>query len=229
MGKHFFKAPFKYEAYVLLRFESKKFATTEDGRFIVATAPITLSEYHVAFHAEVPFKAYVEDRAELVLPDDLEEVVGAAGEVHRNRGRLRLKWRRHEDFYAEEEVEIKGRLSGRGVVEVLVRGYSEVRDPYVCRDPDDCMWPVTVLTLLYELTHKYKVLKYRGADTVEVVAKLLSDPRKKFSFIKVHNADADEVEQLLRKAGFEVVRRCKEAEAGFRIEKISEGRLYVGC
>jgi len=228
MGRHFFEAPFRRDVYISLRFESKKFIT-RDERHIVATEPLTLREYYVAFISEVPFKARVEDRVELVVPDDLEQVAGVAKEVRRGRGRVWLRWWRYEDFHAEEEVEIKGTLSGRGVVDALVRGYGEVRDPYVCRDPDDCMWPATILMLLYWLTHEYKVLKYRGADTVEVVTKFFSDPRKKFSFIEVYNADVDEVEQLLRKAGFEIMRRCREAEAKLRIEKISEGRLYVGC
>ena len=199
----------------------------KDGRHIVVAELLTLREYYVAFTSEVPFEAYVEDRAELVLPDDLERVAGAVDEVRRGEGHVRLRRRRYEDLHAEEEVEIKG--TGRGVVDVLVRGYGEVRDPYVCRDPDDCMWPTTVLVFLYETSHEYKVLKYRGADAVEVVAKLFSDPRKKFSFIEVSDADVDKVEQLLRKVVFEVMKRCREAEAKLRIEKISEGRLYVGC
>jgi hypothetical protein len=223
--RYFFKAPFRRDAYIL-RLESRKFTVTED--FIIATEPLTLREYYAAFQAGLPFKAYVEDRVELIVPDDLEQVAGIAREVRRGRGRVSLRWWHYEDFHAEEEVEIKGTLSGRGLVNVLVKSYGEVRDPYVCRDPDDCMWPATILTLLYWLTHEYKVLKYR-ADTVEVAAKLFSDPRKKFSFIEVYNADVDELEQLLRRAGFEVVRRCREAEAKLRIEKISEGRLYVGC
>ncbi len=230
MEKYFFRAPFRRDVYISLRFESRKFTVAEGGRLIVAAEPLTLREYYVAFASEVPFQAYVEDRVELVLPDDLEQVVGVANEVHRNGGdHIQLKWRRCEDFYAEEEVEIRGRLSGGGIVEVLVRGYGEVRDPHVCRDPDDCMRPATVLTLLYWLTHEYKVLEYRGADTVEAVAKLLSDPRKKLSFIEVYNADVGEVERLLKRAGFEVVRRCKEAKAELRIEEISEDKLYVGC
>jgi len=112
MEKYFFKAPYKYEAYVLLRMESKKFAKTENGRFVVASEPLTLNEYYVAFTSGVPFMAHVEDRAELVLPDDLESVV--AKEVNRGRGRVQLKWRRYEDFDAREEVEIRGRLSGGG-------------------------------------------------------------------------------------------------------------------
>jgi len=227
MGKYFFKAPYKSDVYISLRLESEKFVATKDRRFIIATEPLTLKEYYVAFQARLPFKARVEDRVELVLPDDLEQVAGVAKEVRRGGGRVWLRWRRYEDFHAEEEVEIKG--TGRGVVDVLVRGYGEVRDPYVCRDPDDCMWPATVLVLLYWLTHEYKVLKYRGADAVEVVTKLFSDPRKKLSFIEVYDADVDEVEQLLKKVGFDVLRRCREAEAKLRIEKISEGRLYVGC
>jgi len=170
MGKHFFEAPFRRDVYISLRFESKKFIT-RDEHHIVATEPLTLKEYYVAFISEVPFKARVEDRVELVVPDDLEQVAGVAKEVRRGRGRVWLRWWRYEDFHAEEGVEIKGTLSGRGVVDVLVRGYGEVRDPYVCRDPDDCMWPATVLVLLYWLTHEYKVLKYRGADTVEDVTK----------------------------------------------------------
>ncbi len=71
------------------------------------------------------------------------------------------------------------------------------------------------------------MLEYRGASTVETASKLLSE--KEFEFITMLNADVNKVEQLLTKAGFEVVRRCKEAEAELRIEKISEGRLYVGC
>ena len=226
MEKHFFEAPFKKDVYISLRLESKKFITRDERR-IVATEPLTLREYYVAFISGAPFKARVEDRVELVVPDDLEQVAGVAKEVRRGRGRVWLRWRRYEDFHVEEEVEIKG--TGRGIVDVLVRGYGEVRGPYVCRDPDDCMWPATVLVLLYWLTHEYKVLKYRGADTVEVAAKLFSDPRKKFSFIEVYDADVDEVEQLLRKAGFEVMRRCGESRAELRIEKISEDRLYVSC
>jgi len=228
MRKYFFKAPFRRDAYISLRFEGRKFAVTEDGRFIVAAEPLTLKEYYVAFISEAPFRAYVEDRAELALPDDLENVAGAANEVRRGRGRVQLKWRRYEDFDAKEEVEIRGRLSRRGIVEVLVRGYGEVRDPYLCRDPDDCMWPATVLMLLYWLTHEYKVLEYRGASTVEVVSKLLSDPRKDFDFIEILGADADEVERMLREAGFEVKRWCREAEE-LRVEKISENRLYIEC
>jgi len=228
MERYFFEVPFRRDVYISLRFESEKFIT-RDERHIVATEPQTLREYYVAFISEVPFKARVEDRVELVVPDNLERVAGVAKEVHRGRGRVRLRWQRYEDFHVEEEVEIKGTLSGRGIVDVLVRGYGEVRDPYVCRDPDDCMWPTTVLVLLYWLTHEYKVLKYRGADAVEIVAKLFSDSRKKFSFIEVYDADVDKVEQLLRKVVFEVMKRCREAEAKLRIEKISEGRLYVGC
>ncbi len=226
MERHFFKAPFRREVYISLRMESRKFAVAEGGRFIVTAEPLTLREYYAAFTLGVPFQAYVEDRVELVLPDDLEQVAGVAKEVRSNGGRIQLKWRRREDFYAEEEVEIRGRLSGRGIVEVLIRGYGEVRNPYVCRDPDDCMWPATVLTLLYWLTHEYKVLEYRGAATVDIVTKLFS--KKKFSFIVMHNADAGEVEQLLRKT-FKVVKKCKEVEAGLRIEKISEDTLYVSC
>jgi hypothetical protein len=229
MGKYFFKAPYKYEAYVLLRMESKKFATTKDGRFVVASGPLTLKEYYVAFTSEVPFRAYVEDRVELVLPDDLEAVVDVADEVHRGRGRVQLKWRHYEDFYVNEEVEIRGRLSGRGIVEVLVRGYGEVRNPYVCRDPDDCMWPSTVLMLLYWLTHEYKVLKYRGIDTAEIVAKLLSDPKKEFDYITILDADVDEVERLLKKAGFEIKKWCREARAELRVEKVSESKLFIEC
>ena len=229
MRRHFFKAPFKKDVYISLRLESKKFIT-RDERHIVATEPLTLKEYYVAFLAEVPFKARVEDRVELVLPDDLEQVAGVAKEVRRGRGRVSLRWQCvDDDFEAEEEVEIRGKLSGRGVTEVAVRGRAEVRTPYVCKDYDDCMWPATVLVFLYETSHRYKVLKYRGADAVEVVTKLFSDPRKKLSFIEVYDADVDEVEQLLRKVVFEVMRRCREAEAKLRIEKISEGRLYVGC
>ncbi len=229
MKKYFFMAPFRRSVYISLRLENRKFVAAEDDRFIVAAEPLTLREYYVAFTSEVPFQAYVEDRAELALPDDLEQVAGVADEVRRDGERVQLKWRRREDFYAEEEVEIRGRLSGKGVVEVLIRGYGEVRNPYVCRDPDDCMRPATVLTLLYWLTHEYKALEYRGADTIEVAARLLSDPRKRLSFIEVYNADVGEVEQLLKRAGFEVVKRCGKAKAELRIEKISEGRLYIGC
>jgi hypothetical protein len=229
MRKYFFKAPFRRDAYISLRFEGRKFAVTEDGRFIAAAVPLTLREYYAAFISEVPFQAYVEDRAELALPDGLEHVAGAADEVRRGRGRVQLKWRRYEDFYAEEEVEIRGRLSRRGIVEVLVRGYGEVRDPYVCRDPDDCTWPATVLTLLYWLTHEYKVLKYRGASTVEAVSKLLSDPKKDFDFIEILGADVDAAERLLREAGFEIKRWCREAKAELRVEKISENRLHIEC
>jgi hypothetical protein len=226
--KYLFKAPYNYETYISLRMESKKFAKTKDGRFIVSPEPLTLKEYYVAFISEVPFKAYVEDRMELVLPDDLEQAVGVAGEVRRGRGRLWLKWWRREDFDAREEVEIRGRLSGRGIAEVVVRGYGEVRDPYVCEDPDDCMWPVTVLTLLYWL-NEHKTLKYRGAATVELVARLLSDPKKEFDYITISNADVDEAERLLKKAGFEVWRRCREARAELEVKKISENKLYIGC
>jgi len=229
MVKYLFKAPYKYEAYVLLRMESKKFATTKDGRFIVSPEPLTLKEYYIAFTSEVPFSAYVKDRVELALPDDLELVADAADEVRRGRGRVQLRWRRYEDFSAEEEVEIRGRLSGRGVAEVSVRGYGEVRDPYVCRDPDDCMWPATALVLLYWLTHKYKVLEYRGASTVETASKLLSDPKNNFNFIEILGADVDAVERMLREAGFEVKRRCKGAKTEIRVEKISENRLHIGC
>ncbi|MFZ8840877.1 MAG: hypothetical protein ACO2PM_18575 [Pyrobaculum sp.] len=229
MKKHFFKAPFRRDVYISLRFEGRKFAVTEDGRFIVAAEPLTLREYYIAFVSEVPFQAYVEDRAELVLPDDLENVAGAADEVSRGRGRVQLKWRRYEDFDAKEEVEIRGRLSGRGIAEVSVRGYGEVRDPYVCRDPDDCMWPATVLTLLYWLTHEYKVLEYRGASTVEVASKLLSDPKNNFNFIEILGADVDAVERMLREAGFEVKRWCEKAKAELRVEKISENRLHIVC
>jgi hypothetical protein len=227
MEKYFFKAPYKYEAYVLLRMESKKFAKTENGRFVVASEPLTLNEYYVAFTSGVPFMAHVEDRAELVLPDDLESVV--AKEVNRGRGRVQLKWRRYEDFDAREEVEIRGRLSGRGIAEVLVRGYGEVRNPYVCRDPDDCMWPSTALTRLYWLTHEHKVLEYRGASTAEIVAKLLSNPKKEFNRITMLNADVDEVEQLLKKTGFEIKKWCREAKAELQVEKVSEGKLFIEC
>jgi len=229
MGKHFFEAPFKKDVYISLRLESEKFITRDERR-IVATEPLTLREYYAAFISEVPFKARVEDRVELVVPDDLEQVAGVAKEVRRGRGRVSLRWQYvGDDFEAEEDVEIRGRLSGRGITEVAVRGRAEVRTPYVCKDYDDCMWPATVLVFLYETSHRYKVLEYRGADTVEAVSRLLTDPRKDFAYIMMRNADVDEVEQLLKKAGFDVLRRCREARAKLRAEKISENRIYIGC
>jgi hypothetical protein len=227
--KYLFRAPYNYEAYVSLRMESKKFTRTKDGRFVVSQEPLTLNEYYVAFISEVPFRAYVEDRVELLLPDDLEAVVDVAGEVRRGRGRVWLRWWRYEDFDVREEVEIRGRLSGRGIAEVAVKGYGEVRNPYVCDDPDDCMWPTTALVLLYTLTHEYKVLEYRGAATVELAARLLSDPKKELDHVVIHNADVDEVERLMKRAGFEVRRWCREARAELEVGKISENRLYIEC
>ncbi len=220
MEKHFFKAPFRKSVYTSLKMESKKFAAMEDGRIIIAAEPPTLREYYVVFISEVPFQACVEDRAELALPYDLERADDIAEEVRRGRGRISLRWAREDEFSAKKEVEIRSRLSQRGIAEVPVRGHGEVRNPHICRDPDNCMRPASALTLLYELAHEYKVLDYRGAAAVDVAARLLS--KKNFSFIEIHNADADEAEQLLKKAGFEVVRRCGESKARLRIEKISE-------
>ena len=104
MRKYFFKAPFRRDAYISLRFEGRKFAVTEDGRFIVAAEPLTLKEYYVAFISEVPFQAYVEDRAELVLPDDLENVAGAADEVRRNR-RPRPAPHRRRNSWGEQRAD----------------------------------------------------------------------------------------------------------------------------
>jgi hypothetical protein len=233
MERHFFRAPFKYEAYVLLRSESKKFTTTKDGRFIVAAEPLTLREYYVAFISEVPFQAYVADKVELVLPDDLERVASTAKEVSRGRGRISLRWTREEDFEAEEEVEISGGLSRTaswmGLAEASVTGRGAVRTPHICKDPDDCMRPATALTLLYKLAHEYKMVKYRGASTVDALAKLLSDPKKKFSFFAIGDADVDQAERLLKEAGFEIERRCRESKAELRIEKISESKLFIYC
>ena len=238
--KYFFKAPFKRDVYISLRMESKKFAA-KDGRFVVATEPLTLKEYYVAFHAEVPFKACVVDRTRLVLPDDLEGVVSMAREVRRGRGRISLRWcTRGDDLEAEEEVEIRGRLQ-RGMaaiktpavsspdttvahVEVLVKGCGEVRVPFRCKDPDDCMWPLSILTTLYELANKYKVLKYRGAESVELAIKLLE---RGLGRILLYNADVNEVEALLKKEG-EVLNLCRNAYEVLQIEKVP-GKYLIDC
>jgi hypothetical protein len=230
MGRYFFKAPYKRDAYVLLRMESKKFVTTKDNRFIVTAEPLALNEYYMAFYSEVPFKAYVEDKVEIVLPDDLENVVAMADEVRRGRGRISMTWstRDRGDFMASEEVEIRGNFSRRGLAVVTVRGHAKVEDPYICDDPDDCMRPLSILTMLYELANKYKVLEYRGASTISLIVKLFSDPKKEFSYISVYGVDASEVERLLKKEGFEVKNLCRQAEKELRIEKASE-EFLIDC
>jgi len=58
MGKkYFFRALYDWLAYISLRLESEKFTTTEDNRFIVATKPLTLKKYYVAFGLGIPFRA----------------------------------------------------------------------------------------------------------------------------------------------------------------------------
>ena len=225
--KYFFKAPFKRDVYISLRMESKKFVA-KDGRFIVATEPLTLKEYYVAFHVSTPFSAYIKDKVGLVVPDDLDNVKAAARHVCHGVRRRFLSWWTidRDDLNAAEEVEIRGNFHRWGVAEMFVKGYAEVRTPYICEDPDDCMWPGTMLTTLYELSRRYKVLRYRGEDTVELV-KLLFD-KYRLSFVIIRDANIDEVVEMLKKRGFDVLRMCNEAKE-LRIEKISENKFYIGC
>jgi hypothetical protein len=133
-----------------------------------------------------------------------------------------------EDLNATGEVEIWGDFARRGVNEVLMKGCGKVETPYVCEDPDDCMWPSTPLTHLYEIAHQYKERQYRegtygGESIVSRVVELFSDPLPAPK-IYINDADVDEIEQLLQKAGVEVLRLCRETQARLQIEK-SEGNL----
>jgi hypothetical protein len=233
--KYFFKAPYKSDVYISPRVDSEKFTVTEDRRYIVTTEPLTLREYYVAFISEVPFKARVEDRVELVVPDDLDSIKTMA--IHACRGikRMFLSWWtiETEDLNVAEELEIRGNLVRRGVNEMVIRGYGEVETPYTCEDPDDCIWPNTMLTYLYEIVYKYKEWRYDdpvygGESTVRHVAELFSDPQNSHT-VFISDADVDEVEQLLKKAGFDVLRRCGKARARIQIEKISKNNLLIEC
>lgn len=148
----------------------------------------------------------------------------AAAVKQKSRGRVFLSWSTNvEDVMTSEEVELRGNFSKR-IAKVDVRGYGEVCESYICRDPDDCMWSSTVLTALYELASKCKRLKYRGASTVELAIKLLENG---FSHILLYDADV-EVEHLLKKRGLEILRTCKEKHAKLRIEKLDENKFYIG-
>jgi len=227
MGKYYFKAPYDKWAYFSLSFESKKFTVTKDRRYIVATEPLTLREYYVAFYAGVPFKAFVRDTAELMVPDDLDNVAKIAKEVHRGKGRIFMSWWTIEsdnDIVGSEEVEIRGNFSRRGLAEMKIRGYAEIKRPYICEDPDDCMWPRLLLTSLYDLTRWYKKLQYRGPETVELAVKLLE---RGLGHILLRNADVNEVEELLKKKG-EVLNMCKSSYRYLQIEKLSE-KFLIDC
>jgi hypothetical protein len=227
MGRKYFKAPYDKWAYFSLVFESKKFTVTKDKRYIVATEPLTLREYYVAFYVGVPFKAFVEDKAELVVPDDLDTVAEIAKEVRRGRGRIFLRWWTIEwdnDIVGSEEVEIIGNFSRRGLAEVKIRGYAEIERPYICEDPDDCMRLGLLLTSLYDLTRWYKKLRYRGPETVELAVELLE---RGLGHVLLRDADINEVEELLKKKG-EVLNLCKRAYKYLQIEK-SRGRFLIDC
>jgi hypothetical protein len=88
------------------------------------------------------------------------------------------------------------------------------------------MWPLSILTTLYELSYKYKVLKYRGASTISLIVKLFD--KKEFDYISIHGADTYEVEQLLKKEGFEVRNLCREQKE-LRIEKVSKNKFLIDC
>ncbi len=236
MGKkYFFKAPYKSGVYISLRVESKKFTTSKDGRFIVATEPLTLREYYAAFNAGTPFKAYVKDKVKLVVPYDLIRLKNVA--IHACRGirRMFLSWRtiETEDFNAAEEVEIRGNFVRSGVNEMLIRGYGEVETPYICEDPDDCMWPSTMLTVLHDIVYKYKEWQYMrdhpvygGEWMVERIAELFSvDPRHT---IFINDADVGEIERLLKERGFDVLKQCNKEKAMIRIEKAGD-KLLIEC
>jgi len=228
--KYFFKAPFRSDAYISLRLESEKFTLSKDERHIVATEPLTLREYYAAFHVSIPFRAYIKDKVELVVPDDLNSMKTMARHVCYGVRKRFLSWWTidRDDLDAVEEVEIRGDFHWLGVIaEMSVKGYAEVRTPYICDDPDDCMWPSSLLVQLYELANEYKVLEYRGASTISLVIKLFS--KKAFSYISIRGADAGEVEQLLKKEGFTVLRSCNESKAELRIEKMSENKFYIEC
>ena len=149
-----------------------------------------------------------------------------ARQVRRSRGRIFLSWQTYDsgDLVASEEVEIGGNFSRRGLVEIRVRGYAKVDDPYICGDPDDCMWPLSILTTLYELSYEYKVLKYRGAESVELAIKLLE---RGLGRILLYNADVNEVEALLKKEG-EVLNLCRNAYEVLQIEKVP-GKYLIDC
>ncbi len=238
MGKkYFFKAPYDRSAYISLRLESGKFTVTKDNRYIVATKPLTLREYYVAFGLGIPFRAYVKDVVELAVPNDLDSIAAAARRACRGVRRIFLSWRtiEAEDFNAAEEVEIIGNFVRRGIHKMLVRGYGEVATPYVCEDPDDCMWPRTLLTFLYEVVHEYKEWRYKEGDctcwvdfTVKNIKELFSDPKNRH-VIFISDADVNEIERLLKEEGFDVLRQCREAKARIRIKKASEGMLLIEC
>jgi hypothetical protein len=235
MGKkYFFKTPYRGDVYISLRLESKKFMKSKD--FIIATEPLTLKEYYTAFILGIPFRAYVRDRVELVVPDDLDGIAAVAKKACRGVRRIFLSWWTidREDLNAAEEAEIWGNFARRGVNEMLIRGYGEVEAPYVCEDPDDCMWPNTLLTYIYEAAYKYKEWQYRGGDpvyggehTAKLIAELFSDPKNTHT-VFIHDADVDEIERLLKKKGFAVLRRCEKSKARIQIE-VSEGRLLIEC
>jgi hypothetical protein len=235
MGKkYFFKTPYKSDIYISLRLESEKFTQSKD--FIVATEPLTLKEYYTAFILGIPFMAYVKDRVKLVVPDDIDSIADAARKACRGIRRIFLSWWTidREDLNAAEEVEIWGNFARRGVNKMLIKAYGKVETPYVCEDPDDCMWPNTLLTYIYEVAYKYKKWQYRGGDpayggehTVRLIAKLFSDP-KNMHTIFIHDADVDEIERLLKKEGFAVLRRCEKSKARIQIE-VSEGKLLIEC
>ncbi len=229
--KYFFKAPYDRATYISLRIDSEKFVATKDKRYIVATEPLTLREYYVAFRARLPFKAYVKDKVELLVPDDLEKLAELANKACRGIRRILLTWwtDADDDYTAEEEIMIIGNFRW-GVAKMLVKGFGVVETPYTCDPadfPEECMWPHTLLTILYELVYEYKMLKYRGADTAELVAKLFSDSKNGHN-VTIFNANVDEVENVLKKEGFAVSRLCKKPEADVEIRR-SSGKLVIVC
>ena len=235
MGRrYFFKAPYDDATYISLRLESEKFVATKDRRFIIATEPLTLREYYAVFNLGIPFRAYVEDKVKLVVPNDLDSIKTMA--IHACRGirRMFLSWWtvETEDFNAAEELEVRGNLVRCGVNEMVIRGYGEVKTPYTCEDPDDCARPNTMLTYLYTIAYKYKEWRYDdpvcgGESTVRRVAELFSDPQNRH-VVFISNADVDRVEQLLKKAGFKVVRRCTDARADVELKRLEDG-LHITC
>jgi len=232
MGRrYFFKAPYDDATYVSLRLDSEKFTATEDRRHIVATEPLTLKEYYVAFQARLPFKAYVKDEVELLVPDDLDKLAELARRACRGMRQILLSWwtEGDDDYSAEEEIVIRGNFRRWGVAKMSIRGYGVVHRPYTC-DPDfpeECMWASTLFTVLHDLAYKYKILKYRGAITAELVAELFSDSKNNHDVV-IYDTDVDEIEHQLKKVGFNVVRHCGKAKADVDIER-SKGGLRITC